>query len=245
MPPVQTRALVLHAFPYGDTSRILRILTRDFGLRSVIAKGAQSPRSRFGGILEPFTEGDAQFNLRDGRDLFALSGFTLIRSRQGIGRDLAAFAGASLLAEIVLRLGTEEPQPDFFIFLVDALDRLAEPQNDASATALGTLWLAIGHLGFQPEMESCVHCGRHFDERESSRFDAQAGGAACLLCRPTGRQLPGRIRHEIARMSRGDTPQEIPHDRALHGAVFHAFISAHLTLDRPFRALPLFLEQLR
>ena len=35
-----TDAIVLQCFPYGDTSRIVRLLTRDAGVHSAIAKGA-------------------------------------------------------------------------------------------------------------------------------------------------------------------------------------------------------------
>ena len=52
---VEDRALILQAYPYGETSRILKLLCESHGLRTVIAKGARRPKSRFGGLLEPFT----------------------------------------------------------------------------------------------------------------------------------------------------------------------------------------------
>ena len=77
MSAVTDDALILQAFPYGDTSRILRLLTRRHGLRSVIARGALRPRSRFGGSLEPFAEGIATLHLRANRDLQTLTAFEL------------------------------------------------------------------------------------------------------------------------------------------------------------------------
>src|SRR5690349_18239376 len=61
---VTTDAIILQAFPYGDTSRILRLLTRDFGVRSAMAKGATRPKSRYSGLLELFTEGSATLYLK-------------------------------------------------------------------------------------------------------------------------------------------------------------------------------------
>ena len=90
---------------------MLRLFTLEHGVRSVMAKGALRPKSRYGGVLEPFTEGTATFYLKEGRDLHTLSGFDLLRSRQALGRSLVGFAGASLLAEIVMRTGTEEAHP--------------------------------------------------------------------------------------------------------------------------------------
>ncbi|MEX2571373.1 MAG: DNA repair protein RecO [Gemmatimonadota bacterium] len=245
MPPVKTRALILHSFAFGDTSRILRLLTPSYGLRSVIAKGAQRPRSRFGGILEPFTEGEAAFILREGRDLLTLSEFSLIRSRQGIGRDLTAFAGASLVAEIALRAATEEPLELLFDTLVTTFDTLAAEPKDPAATALSAAWYIITILGFQPEMETCVRCGRHLAPEEPARFDVEAGGVACRACRPAGRLLDAITRREVAAMaSRPTTDLELP-SRRLHAAVLHIFLSTHLAPDRPLRSLPLFLEHIR
>ena len=58
MAAVTSDAIILQVFPYGDTSRILKLLTATHGLRTVIAKGALRPRSHFG-VLEPFATGVA------------------------------------------------------------------------------------------------------------------------------------------------------------------------------------------
>ena len=243
MPPVRTPALVLHSFPYGDTSRILRILTPELGLRSVIAKGARRPRSRFGAILEPFTEGEAQFNLREGVELLTLSGFTLIRSRQGIGHNLAAFTGASLLAEVTLRFGTEEGSDVLYNLLGAALDRLAVAGLPGTATTLQALWGLISIMGYQPRMTSCVRCDVPIGPSESTGFDAQAGGAVCGHCRPGGR-LPAAVRHEIDAMTQAVDWELMPSNPALHADLLEAFLALHLPTDRGLRAFPLFRAQL-
>jgi DNA repair protein RecO (recombination protein O) len=244
MPLVRTPAIILHSFAYGDTSRILRLLTPDFGVRSVIAKGARSPKSRFGGLLEPFTEGEALFNLREGRDLFILTGFSLKRSRQGLGRDLASFTGASLLAEILLRFGTEEAQPAIFDAIVAALDRLTDRPDDPAGSALADLWHLVALLGFQPELHVCVGCGRRLAEDDPTRFDATAGGSVCLDCRPLGRVVAPSVRLAVAAMCDLRRPPDSLHDRRIHADLLHLFLSTYFQ-GTPLRSLPLFQEQLR
>lgn len=246
MPLVRTPALILHGFRYGDTSRILRLLTPEYGVRSLLAKGAQRPRSRFGALLEPFTEGEALFNLREGRDLLTLAGFSLIRSRQSLGRDLGAFTGAALLAELALRAGTEEPNPALYHTLTTAFDDLGAPAiTDAAGTALAHLWKIVAMLGFQPELDACIQCGRLLDTTEPSRFDIAAGGTACLACRPTGRVIDAVTRGEVRAMVSGRAARPNTGNRGLHGALLRAFLAEHLSGDRPLRSLPLYLEQLR
>ena len=243
---VRSRALVLQAFAYGDTSKILRLYTLDFGLRSVIAKGAQRSRSRYGGLLEPFTEGDAEFYLKDGRDLHTLGGFDLLRSRQALGRDLTAFAGASLVAELVLRFSTEEPHTALYHSAVASLDRISGAAGDeAPAVVLGAAWEVIALLGYHPELEHCVGCGRAFGADEPSRFDVEAGGAACTACRPSGRVVDAETRRQVAGMSHGGIDHPPLSDPALHRALLRAFIGAHLAGEHPLRSLDLFLGQVR
>jgi DNA repair protein RecO (recombination protein O) len=245
MPLVRSPAVILQVFPYGETSKILRILTPELGLRSVIARGAQRPRSSFGGVLEPFTEGEAHFHLRDGRDLHTLSGFDLVRGRQALGRNLTAFAAASLIAELVIRSGTEEPQPELYTALLDGLERLAMvPADVATSEALAAVWEMIAHLGYMPELEVCVRCGRPLASGEASRFDVEAGGAACMVCRPTGRVVDAATRRELVGLCAGEPPPPALVDPSLHRALLRAFVPAHLAHGAPLRSLPLLLEQL-
>lgn len=235
---------MLQAFAYGETSKILRLYTLDFGLRSVIAKGAQRSRSRYGGLLEPFTEGDADFYLKEGRDLHTLGGFDLVRSRQGLGRDLTAFAGASLLAELVLRYSTEEPYPALYHAAIASLDRIAAaPAGGGAPLVVGAAWEAISLLGYHPELDVCVGCGRSLGSDEASRFDVEAGGSACTACRPSGRVVDAATRRQVARMSSGADDHAPLTDPSLHRALLRAFIATHLSGEHPLRSLDLFLAQ--
>ena len=64
MPGLVTEAIVLHAFDYLETSRIMRLLTREAGVQSVLARGARSSRRRFGGAMDLFAQGTAPAGLR-------------------------------------------------------------------------------------------------------------------------------------------------------------------------------------
>ena len=244
MPLVSTRAVILQTFPYSETSRILRFLSEDLGVRSAVARGALRPKSRFGGLLEPFTEGQVQFFLKEGKDLHTLSGFDLIRGRQAIGRNLAAFTGASLIAELVLRYGTEESHPELFEAVSLALDALGDGEGDHAWRALAGVWHVVALLGYEPELGACVVCGRVAPEGEPTRFDVDAGGIACTACRPRGRIVEPTARAAILAMVRG-SPPGIPGDWSLHRALLRAFLTSHLVSDRPLRSLDLFVEELR
>ena len=51
MPLISTQAIILSTLRYGETSKIVRLATREHGVQRAIAKGASRPRSRFGAAL--------------------------------------------------------------------------------------------------------------------------------------------------------------------------------------------------
>jgi DNA repair protein RecO (recombination protein O) len=239
MPLVTLDAIVLQAFPYSETSKILRLLTATHGVQSVIAKGARRPRSPYGGILEPFTDGVATFNLRENRDLHTLSGFELTRPRQPLGRDLMRFGGASLLAEIILRTASEQAAPEVFDQVRDALDRLQDAGPDVvEATALAETWALVTTLGFGPSLDRCVGCGADLPARGDFFLEYSAGGLSCGLCHGgggEGRVLPERARADLRALCAGK-PVDVPRTAA-HWQLLSRFLTFHLVDTGALRSL--------
>jgi DNA repair protein RecO (recombination protein O) len=109
---VVTSAIVLHALNFSESSRILRLATREAGVQSVLARGARASQKRFGSAVDLFAEGEVQYTVRSGRDLHTLSRFDVQRSRIALGTSLARFEGASALAEVMLRVAVEDDTPE-------------------------------------------------------------------------------------------------------------------------------------
>jgi DNA repair protein RecO (recombination protein O) len=231
-------AIVLQTFPYSETSKILRLLTPSHGVQSVMAKGARRPRSRFGGVLEPFTDGFATLYFRQNRDLQTLSEFDLVRPRQSLGRDLTRFGGASLLAEIVLRTASEDASPEVFGRVRQALDRLQDVSGEmAEATALAEAWGLVTALGFGPSLDLCVGCGAEIPGAGDFFLDYAAGGLFCADCPGGGgggRTLPERARTDLRELSAGRVVAL--RQTAAHWQLLSRFLAFHL-VDASLRSL--------
>lgn len=245
MPLVTVDAIVLQAFPYSETSKILRLLTAEHGVQSVIAKGARRAKSRYGGILEPFTDGSASFYMKQNRDLHTLSDFELQRPRQRLGRDLVRFGGASLIAEIVLRTASGQASPEVFFGVRSALSDLESvPVAQLEAVVLAHTWTLITTLGFGPALEHCVHCGGALPERGALYFEYGAGGSLCGECGGggggAGRVLPERARQDLASLCAG---QVIDLGRTgAHWQLLSRFLAYHLVDAGSLRSLEFLAE---
>jgi DNA repair protein RecO (recombination protein O) len=237
-----TDAIVLHVFDYSETSRILRLATRDAGLQSVLARGARRPKSRFGSALDLFAQGVAQLHLREGRDLQTLSGFDVVRSRPALGADLGRFASASAIAELALRFGgADERQPSLFDAIAEALDAVAgAPPELASEAGLAGAWRLVAELGFAPSLNACSACHAPIADAADLPFSHTTGGVLCAACArlyPGGRSLPAQARASIARWSEAGRVDalEVKAARA-HQRLLREFLQQHLTDGRHLRA---------
>lgn len=241
MPPIVTSAIVLHAFNYSESSRILRLATREAGVQSVLARGARASQRRFGSAVDLFAEGEVQYDVRAGRDLHTLARFDVMRSRVALGSSLARFEGASALAEVMLRVaGDDETPADAFDALRDGLDAIAS-EAAATVATIGAIWRLLGTLGFTPALDACVQCDRPLPAALDVAFNAESGGVLCDACaaRLPARRLPAGARQQIRSWLDGSADAagalDLLTERA-HRRLLRVFVHAHLTDGRPLRA---------
>jgi len=178
-----TPAIVLSTIRYGDTSKIARLATRDFGVQSAIAKGALRPRSRFGAALHLLSEGQAHLILSRRSDLHTLAAFDLAGVRVALATRMDRFAVASLLAEIMLRFAPPAPHPASFDLLRDALATLEiTPAVAVEPLGLRMLWQLVSVLGFEPVLDTCARDGAELAPDRPVSFSIGDGGVLCASC---------------------------------------------------------------
>lgn len=238
---IQTEAIVLHGFDYRETSRIVRLATREAGVVSVIARGAKRPKSRFGQGLDLFTSGVAHLTVHPGRDLHTLTGFDATRARPELASSLERFAASAALGELCMRFASEDEGGAIHDALAVGLDAIGVAADDAVAgRTLSAAWRLVSELGFAPALDSCALCHRELAEDEVVRFAHRSGGALCRLCAslaPGARTLPPEARLTLLRWAREEEvpPLDAPTLRA-HLRLLREFVEEHLGDGRAMRA---------
>ena len=238
---IQTEAIVLHGFDYRETSRIVRLATREAGVVSVIARGAKRPKSRFGLGLDLFTSGMAALAIHPSRDLHTLTAFDATKARPALAESLERFAAAASLAEICLRFAQEDTGGAIHDALEFGLDSIAgAPDPAVAACTLAAAWRLVTELGFSPALDVCASCHRPLADDEVVRFAHRAGGALCRLCAalaPGSRALPAEARRTLLAWSRGDAaPALDPVTARAHQRLFREFVEEHLADGKALRA---------
>jgi DNA repair protein RecO (recombination protein O) len=244
MPLLVSEAIVLHAFDYLESSRIVRLMTRDAGMRSALAKGARKSRRRFGSGLDLFSQGTALMHVKAGRDLDTLTGFEDVRTRTALAADLERFTGAETIAEVALRFGREGSDVSLFDAIAGALDAIATaPPDRAREATLAGAWGVVAALGFEPALEGCAECGSEISGSAKAVFSHSAGGVLCARCASLsagGRNLPVSARAAIIAWIAGGRVASVDDSEArAHQRLLREFLSYHLHDDRPVRAYDL------
>jgi DNA repair protein RecO (recombination protein O) len=186
---IVTLAFVLHARSYGESDRIVTLLTEEHGKVSGIAKGAKNSRHRFGGTLEPFLLIRAVFRQRSASDLVFLLRCELVRALRTFTRDLDRFAAGSYLLELVDRmvLGRESGR-DVYRLVHDGLSLLDDGAScDPLLRAFELHLLAAS--GYAPALDRCVACGLTADGSRALYLSAERGGLVCRPCVRAGETL--------------------------------------------------------
>src|SRR5499427_6924710 len=110
---VTTEGIVLKTHALGDTSRIVTVYTREYGLRKLVAKAARKSPSRFGYALEPLSRSRFVLYHKPDRDLHLLSQAEVIEATGSRITDLARLAHGQAALELIDRLvWGEEPHAD-------------------------------------------------------------------------------------------------------------------------------------
>lgn len=100
---IKTRAIVLHRFPYSDSSFIVKVLTEESGIVSFIVKGGKKKESPFRGALDPLALSEVVFRQNPNTELQFIKEATLLDWHKDLRNDLLSLAKAQVITEMILR----------------------------------------------------------------------------------------------------------------------------------------------
>ncbi|MCI2105146.1 MAG: DNA repair protein RecO [Intestinimonas sp.] len=177
---IATQGLVLRETEYKDADKILTVLTREGGKRTVRARGCRRRGSRLTAAAQLLVWSD--MTLFEYRDRYTLNEADALDQFLGVRSDLDRLALASYFAEVT-EAAAEEGRPDgallsLILNSLYALDRLKKPLPLVKA-AFELKLLCI--TGYEPLVDACAVCGT--PEPEQPRLSLGEGVIHCAACR--------------------------------------------------------------
>ena len=178
------QAICLRSSDYSETSQVVVFLTREAGVVHVLAKGTKRPKSKSGGAIDLFSEGELVYTPSRSGGLGTLVEFVESVTRRELRSDAARLnAGLYLIEATAQMLATEDPHAEVFDLLHNALERLKDPEAPILAVAAYFLWRLTHHVGLLGQLDDCVACGAAMEQgRERRWFSSTQGGLLCEGC---------------------------------------------------------------
>jgi len=209
---MKLEAIVIGGLDYGESDRIIHILSPERGRISLMARRARSSKTRLGGVLELGNR--LSLELRQGRGkLPFLDQAQLQDGRSRIRSDLDRIALMAYSVEICGALAREHhPEPRLFGLLetacvvLDALDHAPE-----FAFRVGLETKALTFAGLAPVLDRCARCGE--PPADPMGWSHSAGGAVHASCETVSRALDSEWLLALERVRR--TPLKDLVDTAL------------------------------
>lgn len=173
---------------FGESDRLVTVLTQEFGLIRVIAPGSRKHNSSLGGRSAMFVVNELL--IAKGRSLDKITQAQTIKSYPRLGQDLVKLVASQYLAEIALcQALSEQPQTELYELLNEHLERIENLPNTDTSNVVARLthgaFQLLALAGLTPQVQICCLTGRTLkpdfqDPYSRVGFSISAGGTVCL-----------------------------------------------------------------
>ena len=176
---IKTQGLILRETNYKEADKILTVLTREGGRRTVKARGCRRKNSPLAASAQLLVWSD--MTLFDYRDRLTLNEAEPLELFWGVRSDVDKLALGSYFAEVAEAVA-EEGRPDqallsLVLNSLYALDKLKKPLPLVKA-AFELKLLCVA--GYEPLLDACAVCGE--EEPVDPRLDIEEGVLHCAAC---------------------------------------------------------------
>lgn len=173
----ESEAIVLRTYPMREADLLVTFFTRVEGKVRGVARSAKRSKRRFGGALEPLTYVRAFYDLREGQELVRLDACEVLESPLASEVSYARAVALGHIAELLDELLPDHEANDaIFRLTLSVLHVLTGPDIWMPVTYF-EIWLTR-LVGFLPELNECVVCGRNLNGSRAY-FHALADGLMC------------------------------------------------------------------
>lgn len=173
--------IVLSDVNYSESSKILNILTKEYGLIGVMSKGCRNMKSRLRGISRKLIYGKFHIYYKV-NGLCTLIGVDLINSYSNILSNLNSISYATYILELTEQVIRQNESHEIFNLLRSSLDKINEGFSPLVITDILELKY-LDYLGVKPNIDGCSLCGSN---KNIITISSEAGGYVCSACYTSG-----------------------------------------------------------
>lgn len=174
---VDVKGLVLNETNYSDSSKILNVLTSEYGLIGIISKGCRNLKSKLRGSSRKLVYGVFHFYYKE-NGLSTLISIDVISDYPKTIMNLEKVVYASYLLDLTRQVVKQSSDKSILPLLCSALEKIEKGLNPIVVTNILELKY-LDFLGVSPIVTGCAVCGK---TTNIVSLSPTAGGFICKDC---------------------------------------------------------------
>ncbi len=173
----EVEGFILNETSYGETSKIINVLTKDHGLIGMMCKGAKSMKSPLRSCTQSFTYGIFNIYYKENK-LSTLVSVDPISNFTNIRQDLTLISFVTYLSELTSQVIKESDASKVYNDFINTILKIEDGLDPLILTNILELkYLPL--LGVGLDLDGCIRCGKSTD---IVTIDASYGGLICKNC---------------------------------------------------------------
>ena len=151
---INSDAIVLKRFPYGESSLICRCFVKEIGKTSFIVHGAHRKKSSKAAYFQPGNCINIIFYYKDNRNLQTISKTSFSKNWIHIQNDLKKIAYTMAVIELTDKCISENDEhKDLFIILLNVLEKIENEPSELNLIYWYYQYQLLEKLGFKPDFD--------------------------------------------------------------------------------------------
>lgn len=174
---VKTEGIVVGETNYSESSKILRVLTKEYGLISVMSKGCRNIKSKLRGVSSKLVYANFQLHYKkDG--ISTLMGADTIDTLRNIVMDIEKISYVSYILDLTEQVYKHSYDNDIYDVLIDTIKKINDNYDCETLTCIYEIKL-LDYLGIRPNIDECSICG---NTKNILTISINDGGYICKNC---------------------------------------------------------------
>ena len=171
---VNTPALVLKTFPYGETSLISRCFTEEKGKVSFIIKGAQTKKNFTAAYFQPLSYIQIIYNENEKRELQIVSKVNFVEIWLKIPSSLKKMTLLQSILEISdFTLEKNDPHPELFTLLIDIINYFEKDTVEPNLAFWLYECVVLSEMGFRIDLTNNEMHGYEFPDPSEGKHSLE------------------------------------------------------------------------
>lgn len=169
--------IVIGETNYHESSKILHLITKEYGRIGVLSKGCRSLKSKLRSVSRKLSYGVFYIHYKK-EGLSTLNTVDVLDSLKNILEDIQKISYASYLLDLADQVLKQTDSQKIYPILISSLKKINEGMDPEIITNIMELKL-LEDLGVRPCIDECAICGNN---QQIVTIDAFSGGYICKNC---------------------------------------------------------------